>query len=55
MKNKRQNSLFTASAVFPGLEPILYAGQKLWLIVKFFKKIICSSKLPYKKLKVSEA
>ena len=29
MKNKRQNSLFTTSTVFPGLEPILYAGQKL--------------------------
>ena len=29
MKNKHQNSHFTKSAVFPGLEPILYAGQKL--------------------------
>ena len=29
MKNKHQNSLFTTSTVFPGLEPILYAGQKL--------------------------
>ena len=57
MKNKRQNSLFTASAifpdfpVFPGSEPILHAGQNLWLTVKFFKKIICSNKPPYKKIK----
>ena len=28
MKNKRQNSLFTTSTVFPSLEPFLYAGQK---------------------------
>ena len=27
MKNKHQNSLFSTSIVFPGLEPILYAGQ----------------------------
>ena len=39
MKNKHQNSLFTTSTVFPGLEPILYAGQKLWLIAKSFKKV----------------
>ena len=39
MKNKHQNSLFTTSTVSPGLEAILYAGQKLWLIAKFFKKI----------------
>ena len=51
MKNKRQNSLFTASAIFPDSAPILYAGQKLWLTVKLFKKIICSSKAPYKKIK----
>ena len=29
MKNKHQNSLFTTSAAFPGLETILYVGQKL--------------------------
>ena len=29
MKNKHQNSLFTAITFFPGLEPILHAGQKL--------------------------
>ena len=29
MKNNHQNSLFTTSTVFPGLEHILYAGQKL--------------------------
>ena len=39
MKNKHQNSLFTTRTVFPGFEPILYAGQKLGLIVKFFKTI----------------
>ena len=27
MKNKHQNSLFSTSIVFPGLEPILYVGQ----------------------------
>ena len=39
MKNKHRNSLFTTRTVFPGLEPILYARQKLWLIAKFFKTI----------------
>ena len=29
MKGKRHNSLFTTSAVFRGLEPILHAGQIL--------------------------
>ena len=38
MKNKHQNSLYNKHS-FPGLEPILYTGQKLWLIAKFFKKI----------------
>ena len=39
MKNKHQNSLFATSTVFPSLEPIFYAGQKLWLIGKSFKNV----------------
>ena len=29
MENKHQNSLFTTSTAFPGLETILYVGQNL--------------------------
>ena len=55
MKNKRQKSIFTTSTVFPSLEPILYAGQKLWLSTKFFRKLFLLVDCPTKKLKVSEA
>ena len=30
---------FVQQAVIPGLEPILYAGKKLWLTAKFFRKL----------------
>ena len=51
MKNKHQNSLFSTSTVFPGLEPILYAGQKLWLTAKFFRKLFLAVDCPTKKFK----
>ena len=51
MKNKHQNSLFSTSTVFPGLEPILYAGQKLWLTAKFFRKLFLAVDFPTKKFK----
>ena len=51
MKNKRQNSLFSKSTVFPGLEPILYAGQKLWLTAKFFRKLFLVVDCPTKNFK----
>ena len=39
MKNKHQNIFCSTSTVIPGLEPILYAGKKLWLTAKFFRKL----------------
>ena len=39
------------SIVFPGLEPILYAGQKLWLTAKFFRKLFLVVECPTKKIK----
>ena len=51
MKNKHQNSPFTTSTIFPGLEPILNAGQKLWLSAKFFRKLVLLVDWPKKKIK----
>ena len=51
MKNKHQNSPFTTSTIFPGLEPILNAGQKLWLFAKFFRKLVLLVDCPKKKIK----
>ena len=48
MKNKHQNSLFTTSTVFLGLEPILYAGQNLWLTAKLFRKLFLVVDCPIK-------
>ena len=39
------------SIVFPGLEPILYAGQKLWLTAKFFRKLFLVVDCPTKNIK----
>ena len=51
MKNKHQNTIFSTSTVFPGLEPILYAGQKWWLTAKFFRKLFLVVHFPTKKFK----
>ena len=50
MENEHQNSLFTTSTVFPALEPILYAGQKLRLTAKFFRKLFLVVDCPIKKI-----
>ena len=54
MKNKHQNSPFTTSTIFPSLELIFYAGQKLWLSAKFFRKLVLLVDCPTKNLKVSQ-
>ena len=50
-ENKHQNSLSSTSTVFPGLEPILYAGQNLCLTAKFFRKLFLVVDCPTKKNK----
>ena len=55
MKIYDQNSLFTANTIFPGLGPILTAGQKLLLTAVFFEKLLLLVKRPTKKLKIIEA
>ena len=55
MKNKYQNSLFTISTTFPGLESTLYAGQKLSLTAKFSRKLFLVVDCPIEKSDVSEA
>ena len=51
MKNKHQNSLFSTSIVFPGLEPILYAGQNYDLRPTFSENYFWQQTALQKKLK----
>ena len=53
MKNKNENIFCSTSTVIPGLEPILYAGQKLWFTAKFFRKLYLEVDCLQKTLKAS--
>ena len=55
IKNKHQNSLFTISITFPGLESTLYAGEKLSLTAKFSRKLFLVAVCAIEKSDVSEA
>ena len=48
IENRHQNSLFTTSKAFHGLKPLLYAGQKLCITAKFFRKLFLVVDCPIK-------